>query len=854
MKRSEKDDDEEGTASEKKAAHADFGHEIWGLVYIALSVLVLIALVSHFVSRGTTNVLGQYLGTALAAGLVYLFGRLVVFLFPAIIGYLGWCSLRNDPVNMRSLLLASLLGLETCVLLAIRKLPLIAAGKAMVLESNWIGVSIVGLMKMVFGAHPFGPYFITGIALIVTVLLALRVSPKRAGAAIAAFVKALYARIVGLVSGQNDADEQEETEPEAARPDEVAPARRGRSNRPPPAAPAVLTIPDAAALQAAITPPAEADPVEEERRKLFSEQLKAFRDKKNEPIKIMTVETHEVEPVAAATEEIDATQVGRQLEEKERLEKEEKKKKRAAAKLAAGEADPVGSETGEPMEPTLAPAGGAEQEKPYEIPSPSVIEDPPPLSSMVDDAAIQENSRILVEKLLSFGVEGKVEAVSPGPVVTRYEIVLAPGTRINKVVNLQKDLELAVRGKAIRIEAPIPGKSAVGIELPNENRQTVYFKHVLTSDAFAKAKAKLPIIIGSNISGAPFTTDIAKMPHMLIAGQTGSGKSVCINSLICSMLMTRKPDELRLILIDPKKVELSNYNDIPHLLAPVVTEVKEAVKALIWGTHEMERRYRLLASVGSRNIDAFNSRVGSDKFNEVIKDPNDNKPLPFIVIVVDELAELMSQRAKDVEVLIQRIAQLARAVGIHLIIATQRPSVDIITGPIKANLTSRIAFRTIQGNDSRTIIDQVGAEKLLGNGDMLFLRNGAPQVERFHGAFLSEEDVERIVSEVKKQKVNLPKFENFGHVQVAEDEEEDGPSGGGASGGARDEMFEEAARIIVSVGLGSTSLLQRRLNLGYARAGRVMDQLQEAGIVGPPNGSKAREVIARPDEIDDVLA
>jgi S-DNA-T family DNA segregation ATPase FtsK/SpoIIIE len=367
---------------------------------------------------------------------------------------------------------------------------------------------------------------------------------------------------------------------------------------------------------------------------------------------------------------------------------------------------------------------------------------------------------ILEKTLLNFGVEGKVVFVSPGPVVTRYEIELAPGIKVSRVLNLHDDISMAVNGQRIRIEAPIPGKSAVGIELPNTERQIVHFKHILTSDAFKKSKAKLPVIIGTNISGAAYVTDVTKMPHVLIAGQTGSGKSVCINSVICSLLMTKKPEELRLIMIDPKKVELAFYEGIPHLLSPVVTESKEAVKALQWGVIEMERRYRMLAKVGARNIDSFNSRVESGKISDIL-DEADNKLLPFIVIIVDELADLMMTASKDVEVLIQRIAQLARAVGIHLIVATQRPSVDIITGPIKANLTSRIGFRTIQSTDSRTILGHVGAEKLLGLGDMLFLRNGAPEIERFHGAFISEEDVERIVGEIRKQQIVIDKIESF---------------------------------------------------------------------------------------------
>jgi S-DNA-T family DNA segregation ATPase FtsK/SpoIIIE len=410
---------------------------------------------------------------------------------------------------------------------------------------------------------------------------------------------------------------------------------------------------------------------------------------------------------------------------------------------------------------------------------------------------------------------------------------------------------MAVGGQKIRIEAPIPGKAAIGIELPNPEKQTVYFKHILMADTFKKSKSRLAMIIGQNISGVPYVTDITKMPHLLIAGQTGSGKSVCINSLICSLLMTRTPEELRLILVDPKKVELAIYEGIPHLLSPVVTESKEAVKALYWATQEMDRRYRLLSKIeGTRNLDSFNTRIAAGKYKEGILTEDEAKPLPFIVIIVDELADLMITASKDVETLIQRIAQLGRAAGVHLIVATQRPSVDIITGPIKANLTSRISFRTIQSTDSRTILGHVGAEKLLGTGDMLFLRNGAPDIERYHGAFLSEEDVEAIVGDINKQNIEIEKIDTFSDIVG------DGLGGSDDSsfgGDGSDELFEEAARMVVSLGQGSTSLLQRRLKVGYARAGRLMDQLERAGIVGPQEGSKVREVHMEPGDLERFL-
>ncbi|MBN2188052.1 MAG: DNA translocase FtsK [Chitinispirillaceae bacterium] len=842
MAREKKERKRDGKDSRRTA---DFGHEIWGLVYMAVAVLVLVALVSRFVNHGS-NILGQYLGSALADGLVFLFGPVPAFFFPAAIGYIGWLRIRGDQISVRALFFKGILTAEICAILAVHTLPLAAAGKLNAVDSNWIGVSAIKLLKPLFGAHEFGPYFIIGCALAVTMLLILRISPVKAGKALAAAGIRLYSLAVGLFKAKSAAvktrDAAKAETKEDKSPSEPATARSRREIA------EACAVPDA---EAAAVPAKEKelDPVEEEQRRQFEQELAAFRAKKREPIQIMTVETAEFE-----TEEpvIDADQVAKVVEEEKKEDEENikeegkpegrpRRRRAAAAPADAGTA----AEQGEPA----AEAVPEEPAKPYEIPKPEILSDPPALSSMIDKEAIERNSMVLEKTLANFGVEGKVQSVSPGPVVTRYEIVLAPGIKINKVVNLHNDIAMAVGGQLIRIEAPIPGKTAVGIELPNTERQIVHFKHILTSETFTKSKAKLPIIIGTNISGAPYVTDIAKMPHMLIAGQTGSGKSVCINSLICSMLMTKKPEELRLIMVDPKMVELSVYNGIPHLLSPVVTETKEAVKALHWGVLEMERRYKLLAKVAARNIDSFNSRCEEGKLKDQLSE-EDNKPLPFIVIIVDELADLMTKASRDVETLVQRIAQLARAVGIHLIVATQRPSVDIITGPIKANLTSRIAFRTIQSNDSRTILDHIGAEKLLGLGDMLFLRSGAPQIERFHGSFISEEDVDRVVTEVRRQDVKIFKIESFKNVESGEDDD----GGDAVTDGSRDELFEEAAHIIVDTGLGSTSLLQRRLNLGYARAGRIMDQLHDAGMVGPPNGSKARDVLVRPDELDDALA
>jgi DNA segregation ATPase FtsK/SpoIIIE-like protein len=568
------------------------------------------------------------------------------------------------------------------------------------------------------------------------------------------------------------------------------------------------------------TLPRELSP-EEEARKRLDEELIEFRKKKHEPIKILTVEVPEPEIEIAEPPSLD-------------------------------------TRTGLPVfDPTLPPPQieneVKEPVKPNVIPSPDIIPDPPPLTDSIDEETIHRNSAILEKTLMNFGVEGKVVCVSPGPVVTRYEIELAPGVKVSKVVNLHNVLSTAVGGQKIRIRAPIPGKPAIGIELPNPVRQTVFFKHVLQSDVFKWSAADIPGVIGTNISGAPYITDIAKMPHLLIAGQTGAGKSVCINSLVCSMLMTKKPEELRLIMIDPKKVELACYFDIPHLITPVITEPNEAVKALQWGMQEMERRYKVLAKVRARKFNTFNNWVDSGKLAGVL-DEEENKRLPFIVIIVSELADLMMAVPKDVEYYIQRITLLARTAGIHLIAATRHPSVNIITERIRASMASRIAFRTISSVESKTILGYEGAENLLGMGDMLFLRNGAMDIVRFHGSFISEEDVGKITADIRAQQVSVDRIESFGDIIGDSEEGGDGDDdGGGSDGGKRDEQFAEAAQLVVSIGQGSTSLLQRRLNIGFARAGRLMDQLERAGVVGPSKESKVREVLMRPEDLADII-
>lgn len=764
----------------------DIGQEIWGLVFIALGLLVVISLLAR--GLGRPEVLGPIFGSMLSRGLVLLVGGPAAVLIPLGIVGLGWRQLKGHSPTVRGMVVWTVLVMEVSTLLAIHNIRIVERG-SFGFESNFLGNGVTYLLHFLFGPHPLGPYFLFVVAFIISVLVAFRINVRTLYAAVSASLRAAVVWLRDVLTPVFSRPEPA-TVPAAGTPTGKAPAATEKQVR-----------------------------EEEEARKRLEEELAAFRARKKDPITISSEETPSGITIKPAPEP----------------EPEPEEEPKPLADIDEGAFQPSTT----PKKPS----------KPYKVPMPRVLSEPPPESSVVDRDMLEGNSQTLEKTLLNFGVEGRVVNVSPGPVINRYEIELAPGIKVSKVVNLQDDISLAVSGQKIRIQAPIPGKSAVGIELPNPQREIVHFKHVLMSDAFQKTKAKLPVIIGKSISGAPFVTDINRMPHLLIAGQTGSGKSVCINCLICSLLMTKSPDELRLIMVDPKKVELAAYEGIPHLMSKVVTESKEAVKALQWGVAEMERRYRLLAKVGAREIGSFNSRIKSGKVPEDALDENDNKPLPFIVILVDELADLMMTASRDVETLIMRIAQLARAVGIHLIVATQRPSVDIITGPIKANLTSRIAFRTIQSTDSRTILGHIGAEKLLGMGDLLFLRNGAPDIERFHGAFISEEDVENLVSTIREQYVEVEKIDSF-EVATA--------SAGGGAGGAvaaddRDELFEDAARTVVGLGQGSTSLLQRRMKIGYARAGRLMDELEQAGIVGAQEGSKMREVLVQPDEIDHLL-
>ena len=493
----------------------------------------------------------------------------------------------------------------------------------------------------------------------------------------------------------------------------------------------------------------------------------------------------------------------------------------------------------------------------YKLPPLELLDPPDGEQVKVDTETLQANSLILQKKLEDFGVEGEVVAVRPGPVITMYEFKPAPGVKVRRIVMLADDLAMALRAVSVRILAPIPGESVVGIEIPNPRREMVYLREVIESEAYRGTDSKLTLALGKDIGGTPFATDLAKMPHLLVAGATGTGKSVSINAMILSILYKSSPQDVKFIMVDPKMLELTVYEDIPHQLVPVVTDPKKAAAALFWAMDEMDRRYRLMRDKGARNIDNYNRTLEREAGNkkalidlteaELTEEtgqiggstdaPLTHEKLPKIVIIIDELADLMLTVGRDIEEYITRLAQKARAAGIHLILATQRPSVDVITGLIKANFPARISFQVTTRVDSRTILDSMGGEKLLGNGDLLFMPPGTARLFRVHGAFVSDQEVRRVMKFIKQQ--GRPSYRP--EVLEAKKEIESAL----ASDEEYDEMYDQAVAIVTETQQASISMIQRRLRVGYNRAARMVEQMERDGVVGPADGAKPREVYAR---------
>ena len=493
----------------------------------------------------------------------------------------------------------------------------------------------------------------------------------------------------------------------------------------------------------------------------------------------------------------------------------------------------------------------------YEMPSPvDLLDTHAARAAHQTDSVLKSQSDILVQTLGSFGIEGSVTDVHPGPVITMYEFAPGPGIKVARIVNLADDLAMALKALKVRVVAPLPNKSTVGIEVPNPQRETVGLKDMLTSEAFVKARSKLAIALGKDIYGRPVVTDLRTMPHLLVAGATGAGKSVGLNCLLLNILFNAHPDEVKLLLVDPKVLELQVYDGIPHLIRPVITNPKEAARGLSWVVQEMERRYRVLAELGVRNIDAYNKKVAElqaagpgrqskKKLSKgqsmdledapVLETPVEEPvPLPYIVVIIDEFADLMMVAPKDIEDRIARLAQMARASGIHLILATQRPSVDVVTGLIKANFPARIAYQVSSKIDSRTILDANGAESLLGKGDMLFLASGTGRIVRLHGPYVSDEEVRNVVEWVKSQA--SPVYDPAALASVQDSPTDDQ---------VEDETYERARELIMNTGQASASFIQRRLRVGYPRAARMIEQMEEEGLVSAPGRDGRREVLAR---------
>jgi DNA segregation ATPase FtsK/SpoIIIE, S-DNA-T family len=494
----------------------------------------------------------------------------------------------------------------------------------------------------------------------------------------------------------------------------------------------------------------------------------------------------------------------------------------------------------------------------YKLPAPELLDPPDGEQFKIDKETLHANSLILQKKLADLGVEGEVVAVRPGPVITMYEFKPASGVKVRRIVMLADDLAMALRAVSVRILAPIPGESVVGIEIPNPRRETVFLRELIESPAYQSAESRITLALGKDISGAPFVADLARMPHLLVAGATGTGKSVSINAMILSILFKSAPYDVKFIMIDPKMLELTVYEDIPHLLVPVVTDPKKAAAALFWAMDEMDRRYRLMREKGARNIDNYNRTLDREATHKKpvveLTDPEQpngdaatfasagkeaplvHEKFPRIVIIVDELADLMMTVGRDIEEYITRLAQKARAAGIHLILATQRPSVDVITGLIKANFPARVSFQVTSRVDSRTILDSIGAEKLLGNGDLLYLPPGTARITRVHGAFVSDQEVRKVMTFLKQQaqpEYRPEVFEIKKEIESAVADEE------------YDEMYDQAVAIVTETQQASISMIQRRLRVGYNRAARMIEQMERDGVVGPADGAKPREVYAR---------
>ncbi|OQW33124.1 MAG: hypothetical protein A4E19_07215 [Nitrospira sp. SG-bin1] len=774
--------------------------EVIGVILIALSLLMLLSLLSFvpgeakIVATGVLNadpprnLIGSF-GALLAGGFFYGIGG-AAYLFPVLLGRLGFRCFSQAPVSLRLRTAASSLAvvvfLSAFLHLETTGVPTVTSGMiSRGMGGGVVGETIAEGLRAVFAGT--GAHILIIAGLLVSFLLTTPLSLAEA-------VRRIPARWATLREGVS-----------AVMPDRSSEVQKEGGNR----RSRIKSLrPSTAALEEEST-----------------------AERSEEPELALTPPLPIIQPFPVATSTVD------------------------------GPTDEL--EVGVPT----AESGN------YQLPDPeALLGDPSGPMDRMSDEELKAQSEVLSRALMSFGIDGIVTEVRPGPVVTMYEFEPAPGTKVSRIVNLADDLALALKAASLRIVAPLPGKSVVGIEVPNRSRETVSLKEVIMSEAFRRAKSRLTLALGKDIFGAPVTADLKTMPHLLVAGATGAGKSVSLNTMLLSILFSAKPSEVKLLLIDPKMLEFQSYEGIPHLLRPVITDPKSAARGLGWVVAEMERRYKLLAEAGVRNIDAYNRKVAG--LQEVFAEnnapstertelptkflseeerlsagetsipegergcmqpkPTPPEPLPFIVVMIDELADLMMVAPKDVEDKIARLAQMARASGIHLVLATQRPSVDVLTGLIKANFPARIAFQVSSKTDSRTILDANGAEALLGRGDMLYLASGTGRLARLHGSFVSDDDVRSVVEFVKQQAIPIynQELQSLKLDEAAEEE-------------AKDEVYEQAKELVLSTGQASASLIQRRLRVGYPRAARMIEQMESEGIVGAAGRDGRREVLGR---------
>lgn len=907
-----------GKAKDEDAESPAVPGEIPGLILLAVLVVTLVALVSQQVSPDA-NLLGPYVGSWWANTLNRAFGKLpALFLIVALA--LAGVQLVFKVRLWKQASIAAAIGLFLGLLLSIRNLNPYAAFVDYPWSGGWIGNFLSQqIFTPIFGtASQVGPYLVTSLLIFILVVWAFQIS-------VAAWVKrsAHVAGVLGrtMAEGWRSAERPHVPglDPVEDEEEAVEPPKRGRGRK------------AAAALSnAALIPTAEDSPEEEQAKLealLESGDLEGLDPLTIRKLRDLALERQRVTELNDWEEKTRRTEIGGLLRprlsaeaadmtpDEDEASKSSRSRKTSRKVPESSEAAPElddapvedisdddrdppfdrddedeGSFDGEasvreasakaalvrkPKVPARSPGEGspsgnapAVSYDPYRLPDlDAIFPEPPHQPLEFTEEELLEQKQLLEAQLNNFKVRGTVTGIHPGPVITRYEVELAPGEKVNRISGLADDLALALRAKSIRILAPIPGKSLVGVEVPNRKAQIVYIKEILASEKFQAEDDALKVALGKTIAGEAYTADLTRAPHLLIAGQTGSGKSVCINSIMASLLASKAPGDLRMILIDPKVVELKPYERIPHLLGDVITSPETAVQALKWATLKMDERYGKLAKSGVRNIKGYNekARAGTlreearysqgeefgDGFEARYTDDVDagaapaSEPMPYILIVIDELADLMMVAGKEVETSIARIAQKARAVGIHLILATQRPSTNVITGTIKANLPTRIAFQVASQIDARTILDRQGAEKLLGRGDMLFRPIESPEPERLHGCYIDDAQCEAIAEACAGQNVNYPKVRTFNV-----DEE---MAGGAGEDEERDEKFIDAAELVVQLKQASVSLLQRRLGVGYAKAGRIVDQLERAGIVGRERGSKPREVLMDEDQLQSFL-